>query len=99
MCLNAWCFDADHAFNLDKGRALMTAYDAVRPLTALERAAMPLLARGAALRFLLTRSFDWINTPKDALVKPHDPHDYIARLKFHQGVSNIAGFGLDAHAP
>jgi homoserine kinase type II len=98
VCLNAWCFDADHAFNIDKGRALLTAYNSVRPLSAQERAAMPVLARGAALRFLLTRSFDWINTPKDALVRPHDPLDYVARVKFHQGVRDIAGYGLDAGA-
>ena len=95
VCLNAWCFDADHTFNIDKGRALLTAYNAVRPLNATERAAMPVLSRGAALRFLLTRSFDWINTPQDALVKPHDPLDYIARLVFHQGVRDIADYGLD----
>ncbi len=96
VCLNAWCFDADHVFNLEKGRALLSAYDAVRPLTGPEREAMPTLARGAALRFLLTRSFDWINTSKDALVKLHDPLDYVARLSFHQGIDGIDGFGLDA---
>ena len=96
VCLNAWCFDADHRYNIEKGHALLTAYDRVRTLTSEERAAMPLLARGAALRFLLTRSFDWINTPKDALVRPHDPLDYVARLKFHQGVRSIAEFGLRA---
>lgn len=98
VCLNAWCFDADHTFNIEKGRALLTAYHAVRPLSPLERAAMPVLARGAALRFLLTRSFDWINTPKDALVRPHDPLDYVARVKFHQSVRGIADYGLVAGA-
>ena len=96
VCLNAWCFDANHAFNIEKGRALLTAYNAVRLLSPEERAAMPVLARGAALRFLLTRSFDWINTPKDALVRPHDPLDYIARLKFHQSVKGVSGYGLEA---
>ncbi|MEQ1577813.1 MAG: homoserine kinase [Hyphomicrobium sp.] len=95
VCLNAWCFDAGHTFNIGKGRALLSAYDAVRPLDTHEHSAMPVLARGAALRFLLTRSFDWINTPRDALVKPHDPLDYIARLKFHQSVRGIADYGLD----
>jgi len=98
VCLNAWCFDAKHAFDIEKGRALLTAYNAVRRLTPAERAAMPVLARGAALRFLLTRSYDWINTPKDALVRPHDPLDYIARLKFHQGVRAIADYGLEPTA-
>ena len=98
VCLNAWCFDPDHTFNRDKGRALLMAYNAVRPLSALERDVLPLLARGAATRFLLTRSFDWINTPKEALVRPHDPLDYIARLRFHQSVRDASDYGLETVA-
>lgn len=93
VTLNAWCFEADHAFNITKGRALLDGYQTVRPLAPAERAALPLLARGAALRFLLTRAYDWLHTPKDALVKPHDPIEYLRRLKFHRGVRASGDYG------
>lgn len=93
VCLNAWCFEPDFSFNVTKGRALLKGYDEVRQLAPEERAAMPLLARGAALRFLLTRAYDWLNTPKDALVKPHDPIAYLRRLRFHHAVTSIADYG------
>jgi homoserine kinase type II len=96
ICLNAWCFEADHSFNITKGKALFRGYQSVRQLTGPERDAMPLLARGAALRFLLTRSYDWINTSSNALVKPKDPAEYVRRLRFHQAVDDISGFGLVA---
>lgn len=94
ICLNAWCFEPDYSFNVTKGRALLRAYADVRQFTPAEREAMPLLARGAALRFLLTRSHDWLHTDKTALVKPHDPLDYVRRLRFHQSVRSIADYGL-----
>lgn len=94
ICLNAWCFEPDHSFNLAKGRALLTGYSAVRPLSASEREAMPLLARGAAMRFLLTRAHDWIHHDKSALVSPHDPIDFLRRLHFHQTIRSIADYGL-----
>ena len=56
---------------------------------------MPMLARGAALRFLLTRAYDWLNTPKDALVSRKNPLEYVRRLRFHQGVRSIADYGLE----
>lgn len=96
VCLNAWCFESDHSFNLTKGRALLRAYDAMRPLGVAEREALPLLARGSALRFLLTRAFDWINTPEGALVKRKDPLEYLRRLHFHQSVASASEYGLPA---
>ena len=95
ICLNAWCFAPDVTFDVGKGRALLKGYQAVRPLPAAERAALPALARGAALRFLLTRAHDWLDTPKSALVKPHDPLDYLRRLRFHQRVATAAEYGLE----
>jgi homoserine kinase type II len=95
VCLNAWCFEPDFEFNATKGRALLKGYDSVRPLTASEREAMPILARGAAMRFLLTRSFDWLNTPKTALVARKDPIDYVRRLRFHQSVASIGDYGCE----
>jgi homoserine kinase type II len=99
VCLNAWCFEPDYSFNITKGRRMLEAYCSIRPLTLDEQRALPVLARGAALRFLLTRAFDWINTPSDALVKRKDPGEYIRRLRFHQSVQRPSDYGLpDAEA-
>lgn len=92
ISLNAWCFEKNFQLNLTKSRALIRGYEAVRPLSEAERAAMPVLARGAALRFLLTRAHDWLNTPAGAIVKPHDPLDYLRRLRFHRTVASISGY-------
>ncbi len=97
ICINAWCFEKDFQLNVTKSRALIRAYEAVRPLSPAERAAIPVLARGAALRFLLTRTHDWLNTPPGAIVKPHDPLDYLRRLRFHRNVQSISSYtGEDA---
>ncbi|KAF2992475.1 homoserine kinase [Methylocystis sp. MJC1] len=84
ICLNAWCFDEAHRFEMEKGAALLSAYRRVRPLDDAELDAFPTLARGAAMRFLLTRYVDWLNVPKGALVRPKDPREYLAKLRFHQ---------------
>ncbi len=94
VCLNAWCFEKDLSFNITKGRALLRGYEEVRLLSMPEREAMPMLARGAALRFLLTRAYDWLNTPSEALVSPKNPLEYVRRLRFHQGVRSISEYGL-----
>jgi homoserine kinase type II len=96
ICLNAWCFEADHAYNVTKGRALLNAYAKARALSAEERAALPVLARGAAMRFLLTRLVDWLAVPDGALVKPKDPLEYYRKLRFHQSVKNARDYGFDA---
>jgi homoserine kinase type II len=96
VCLNAWCFEPDHSYNVTKGRALLKAYEAVRPLAPDERDALPVLARGAAMRFLLTRLVDWLAVPEGALVKPKDPLEYYRKLRFHQSVSRAADYGCDA---
>jgi homoserine kinase type II len=95
ICLNAWCFEPDHAYNVTKGRALLQAYAARRALSDAERAALPLLARGAATRFLLTRLVDWLNVPAGALVKPKDPLEYYRKLRFHQAVKSVRDYGID----
>ena len=98
VCLNAWCFEQDVSFNITKGRAFLRGYEEVRPLTSAEREAMPMLARGAAMRFLLTRAYDWLNTPPSALVSPKNPAEYVRRLRFHQGVRSIEEYGVGARA-
>ena len=96
VCLNAWCFEPDHSYNVTKGRALLRSYANVRALSAAERAALPMLARGAAMRFLLTRLVDWLAVPDGALVKPKDPLEYFRKLRFHQSVKNVSDYGVDA---
>jgi homoserine kinase type II len=95
IALNAWCFEQDFSYNVTKGRALIKGYEEVRPLDPAEKAAFPLLARGAAIRFLLTRGYDWLNTPKTALVARKDPFDYVRRLRFHQGAKSLADYGYE----
>jgi homoserine kinase type II len=93
ICLNAWCFEPDYAFNITKGAALIAGYERVRPLSPQEREALPVLCRGAAIRFMLTRLYDWLNVPSGALVKPHDPMAYYRRLRTHQKVASAAEYG------
>lgn len=94
VCLNAWCFEPDFAFNATRARALLRGYSSVRPLSDAELEAMPVLAQGAALRFLLTRLYDWLNTPAGALVVRKDPLDYLRRLRFHLGTRDFHAYGL-----
>jgi len=95
ICLNAWCFEQDGAFNTTKARAMLSAYQEIRPLSQAEFDALPLMARGASLRFLLTRLYDWLNIPEGALVKPHDPLEYLRKLRFHKHVHSASEYGLD----
>lgn len=94
ITLNAWCFEADHSFNVTKARALLNAYSRERELSQAERDALPLLARGAAMRILLTRLVDWFNVPEGALVKRKDPLEYARKLRFHQSVDSVDDYGL-----
>jgi homoserine kinase type II len=96
ICLNAWCFEADGSLNVTKARLLLDGYRRERPLAPSELAALPVLARGSALRFLLTRLFDWLNQPVGALVRPKDPLEYLRKLRFHRTITGPGGYGLDA---
>ena len=94
ICLNAWCFEVDHSFNITKARAFLESYRSVRPMSAAETGALPILARGAALRFLLTRAYDWFHTAPDAYVRPKSPDEYLRKLRFHQRVKSLSEYGL-----
>jgi homoserine kinase type II len=96
ICLNAWCFEADGSYNVTKGKALLSGYVAVRALSAEELLALPLLARGAATRFLLTRLVDWLDVPAGALVRPKDPLEYLKKLRFHRKIDHARDYGLAA---
>jgi homoserine kinase type II len=98
ICLNAWCFETDHSYNVTKGKSLLHAYAQVRPLSQNEREALPLLARGAAMRFLLTRLVDWFDVPPGALVRPKDPLEYYRKLRFHQTVRSARDYGIEGRS-
>jgi homoserine kinase type II len=95
VCLNAWCFEPDHSYNMTKGRALLYGYMRKRALAVSEIEALPILCRGAALRFLLTRLVDWLEVPPGALVKPKDPLEYYRKLRFHQANTSARDYGID----
>ncbi len=89
----AWCFEpTGERFDAAVSDALLEGYEAVRPLTGAERAALPCLARGAALRFTLTRAYDWVNTPPGALVTRKDPMAFARRLAFYADPENTQLF-------
>jgi len=94
IMLNSWCFELDGSFNITKGQALINAYRQQRPLSEAEIAALPVLMRGAALRFLLTRTYDWLNPDPNAMVRPKDPREYSKKLRFHNKVKHAREYGL-----
>jgi homoserine kinase type II len=94
ICLNAWCFETNGEFNITKASALLFSYHAERPITEAEWAALPVLAQGAAMRFLLTRLQAWLNPVEGALVIPKNPLEYLQKLRFHQGIATPAAYGL-----
>ncbi len=93
VCLNAWCFEGERTYDIEKGRAMIGAYESIRKLSAAEREALPTLARGAGLRFFATRLADWAETPKGALVKAKDPLEYADKLAFHRGARGVTNYG------
>ena len=90
ICLNAWAFNDMGQYDLEKGAALLSGYQSVRRLEPEELDALPTLARGAAIRFFLTRLVDWTDTPADALVKPKDPLEYARKLDWHRSLGMMA---------
>ena len=95
VCINAWCFDENELFDSKKSSCILSAYNEMRTLSKEEMASLPVLVRGSAIRFLLTRLYDWLNHPEDALVKPKDPMSYLKKLRFHQQVSDPSGYGAE----
>lgn len=93
-CLNAWCFEKDGSYNLTKGAALLAGYETVRTLGEAEIAALPVLARGSALRFMLTRLYDWLTVPDGALVQKRDPMEFVRRVRFHRGIASPSEYGM-----
>ncbi len=93
VCLNAWCFSDDGVLLPGHAAAMVAGYCAVRPLEAAERRALTALCQGAALRFALTRLYDWLATPPGALVTRKDPMEYVRRLRVHLAISDATAYG------
>jgi len=94
IMLNSWCFELDGSYNITKGQSLINAYRQQRALSEAEIDALPVLMRGAALRFLLTRTYDRLNPDPNALVRPKDPREYSKKLRFHNKVRHAREYGL-----
>ncbi len=94
VCLNAWCFEKDFSYNRTKGAALLRGYTSVRPLSQAEAGALPVLARGAAMRFMLTRLYDWLTVPDGGFVVKKDPMEYVRRMRFHRQIESATEYGL-----
>ena len=94
ICLNAWCFEGMAEFNITKARKLLRGYHTVRPLSEEELKALPVLTRGAALRFMLTRAYDWLNQVEGAQVVVKDPKEYLKKWEFHRQVKSHRGIWL-----
>tara|TARA_E500000331_G_C17164036_1_gene672982 strand:+ start:146 stop:1114 length:969 start_codon:yes stop_codon:yes gene_type:complete len=91
ICFNALCFDGQKnnlSFNVTKAKNFIDGYTSVRKLTDSEMHSIKVLSQGAALRFLLTRVFDALNTVEGAIVKIKDPMEYLKRLQFHKNAKN-----------
>jgi homoserine kinase type II len=93
VMINAWCFEPGGRFSRARAQSLIAAYAKERPLSAPETTALPTLARGAALRFLLTRLQDWLEHDQSALVRPKDPREFAHHLRFHAQVQSAAEYG------
>jgi homoserine kinase type II len=95
VCMNAWCFDAGGRFARDRAAALFAGYGSVRPLATEEIAAMPVLACGAALRFLVTRLYDWFLPQDGAITRRKDPRQFVPVIEHHRAVADSSAYGID----
>ena len=92
VCFDSWCFDPSGSFIHARAKRMLEMYDAHRPLSPEEMAALPILCRGSSLRFLLTRLYDWLHQVEGAVVKVKDPREFAAHLRFHQTIRDTADY-------
>ncbi len=95
ICINALCFDKKNnkfIFNKKKSKNLIRGYSKIRKFSSKEKKSLNILCRGAALRYLLTRTYDYLNTPKNAVIKIKNPREYIQKLKVHNKFSNFQNY-------
>lgn len=94
LTLNPWCFDKNGALDKQKSAALLAGYQAVRPLSASEISALPLMGRAAAVRIVATRLYDWFNPAEGALVVPKDPMEHVRIMRFHASAADSSAYGI-----
>ena len=95
ICINALCFDKKNnkfIFNKKKSSNLIKGYSKIRRFSEKEKKSLNVLCRGAALRYLLTRTYDYLNTPKSAIIKIKNPREYIQKLKVHNQFNNFKNY-------
>ena len=95
ICLNALCFEGKNenlSFNVTKAKKFIEGYSNIRKLSEIEKKSLKILCQGAAIRFLLTRVFDYLNLTEGAIVKIKDPVEYLKRLEFHNSVKNYQDY-------
>ena len=95
ICINALCFDKKNnkfIFNKKKSTNLIRGYSKIRKFSVEEKKSLNILSRGAALRYLLTRTYDYLNTPKSAIIKIKNPREYIQKLKVHNQFNNFKNY-------
>ena len=95
ICINALCFDKKNKkfiFSKKKSKNFLKGYSSIRKLSENEKNSLNILCRGAALRYLLTRAYDYLNTPKSAIIKIKNPHEYVQKLKIHNKFSNFKNY-------
>jgi homoserine kinase type II len=95
ICLNALCFEGQKenlSFNVTKAKKFIDGYSSIKKLTEEEKKSLKILCQGAAMRFLLTRVFDYLNLTEGALVKIKDPIEYLKRLEFHNSVKDYQDY-------
>ena len=95
ICINALCFDKKNRkfiFNKKKSKNLLRGYSSLRKLSKNEKNCLNILCKGAALRYLLTRTYDYLNTPKSAIIKIKNPREYIQKLKIHNKFNNFKNY-------
>lgn len=95
LAMNSWCFDRQGVLDTSKAAALLSQYNHARPFTKSEMKALPIFGRGAAMRIIATRLYDWLNPAPGALVKAKDPMEHVRILRFHQKAESAAAYGFD----
>ena len=94
ICINAWCFNKENKFSREIFKSLLKGYQELRSLSEKELEYLPILCSGSALRFLLTRVDNWNNSNGIDIVNYQDPKEFLNRLKFHQQINDIKGYGF-----
>ncbi|MEY2910242.1 MAG: Homoserine kinase [Pseudomonadota bacterium] len=89
ICINSLCFDNNSTFNMTKAKNLIDGYTSIRTLSEDEKKYLPILSMGAAMRFFLTRLYDFYHTDNKADVKIKDPFEYLKKIEFHSTIKNF----------